>query len=53
MLINIWTAKKTLPLQLAVRLIAGLRATGRECSYRVHLGETVFVTVTFTMASAS
>ena len=51
--INVWTAERTLPVQLAVRLIAMFRLTGRPHAYAVHAGPSPTVTVTFEMATLS
>jgi hypothetical protein len=52
-LLNIWTAERTLPVPLAARLITMFRLTRRPHAYRVNLGETPTVTVTFEMATLS
>jgi hypothetical protein len=52
-MLNVWTAERTLPLQLAVRLIAMFRFTGRPHAYAVHAGPSPTVTVTFEMATLS
>ena len=51
MRINTWNARRTLPMSLAIRLIAGLRARGQRCAYRVHIGATPTVTVEFEMTT--
>jgi hypothetical protein len=52
-LLNVWTAERTLPVPLAVRLIAMLRFTGRPHAYAVNAGSSPTVTVTFEMATLS
>jgi len=52
-LLNIWTAERTLPVQLAVRLIAMFRLTGRPHAFAVNAGPSPTVTVTFEMTTLS